>query len=250
MYTAAEKRLIPLMVVILLLITISLWLLLRNKETAVQNIPFIVITLLLIIGEVTKQIVSYKKGYNLWHLPLHFCSTYFLWFFLAEFSVGKMRQTMQNIAFVATVCLCMALYSSPRGILDKVCDDVFKSYFTAHSFFYHHLIVLYMMLSIAFKRFKPKKSDAWVWMICFACYFAVAAICAYTFNENYFNILNSERLPIFEPLRLQMGQVIYNACLAGILVFAGAIILFVAALIREKYFMNVEEPVEELIKNE
>ena len=47
-----------------------------------------------------------------------------------------------------------------------------------------------------------------------------------------------------------MGQVIYNACLAGILVFAGAIILFVAALIREKYFMNVEEPVEELIKNE
>ncbi|MBR2321674.1 MAG: YwaF family protein, partial [Clostridia bacterium] len=196
MYTDAEKKLIPLMFFILLLITISLWLLLRHRGQVAQSIPFIVITLALIAGEVAKQVISYRQGYNLWHLPLHFCSTYFLWFSLAEFSFGKMRRTMQNIAFVATMYLFVAFYVSPRGILGDTCEDVFADYFTAHSFFYHHLVILYMMLAVAFKRFQPKKTDAWVWIICFACYFAVAAICAYTLQENFFNILNSESLPI------------------------------------------------------
>ena len=249
MYTDAEKKLIPLMFLILLAITLLIWILLKNKGKLAQSIPFIAITVLLIVGEVIKQIISYKNGYNLWHLPLHFCSTYFLWFSLAEFSFGKMRQRMQNIAFVATMYLCAALYCAPRGILDAVCDDVFKTYFTAHSFFYHHLVILYMMLAIAFKRFKPKKSDALVWMICFACYFAVAATCAYTLNENYFNILESARMPLLETIRLQVGQVIYDALMASLLIIPGAIILFLSAWIREKFFMAEEETVEYLVKS-
>lgn len=240
MYTDAEKKLIPLMFFILLLITISLWLLLRHRGKVAQSIPFIVITLALIAGEVAKQVISYRQGYNLWHLPLHFCSTYFLWFSLAEFSFGKMRRTMQNIAFVATMYLFVAFYVSPRGVLGDACEDVFADYFTAHSFFYHHLVILYMMLSIAFKRFKPKKSDAWVWIICFACYFAVAATCAYTFDKNYFNILDSESFPPLESFRLVVGQVVYNVFLAFSLLFFGPMILRISAHIREKHALDDE----------
>jgi hypothetical protein len=129
---------------------------------------------------------------------------------------------------------------SPRGVLADACEDVFADYFTAHSFFYHHLVILYMMLAVAFKRFQPKKTDAWVWIICFACYFAVAATCAYTFDKNYFNILDGEAFLPLEILRLAAGQVVYNGFLAFSLLFFGSAILWISAHIREKHALNDE----------
>ena len=234
MYTDAEKIVMPLMVLILLSITILLWLLLRNKKEVWQNIPFQVIAVVLVGGELAKQIISIKQGYNFWHLPLHFCSTYFIWFSLAEFSVGKMRKTMQNVAFVATIYLCVALYSYPSGVLSTACENLFESYFTAHSFFFHHLVILYMMLSIAFKRFKPCKMDALTWMICFSTYFAVASVCAYKFDENFFGILNGDLLPGLETIRLAVGQFWYDVGLGFVLIFFGAGLMYLSAVISEK----------------
>ena len=233
MYTEAEKFLMPLAFCILLVCTILLWLLLRNKSETWQSVPFKVIAVLLVIGELGKQIVSIKQGYNFWHLPLHFCSTYFIWFSLAEFSVGKMRKTMQNVAFVATLYLFVALYSYPSGVLSAACDDVFKTYFTAHSFFFHHLVILYMMLSIALKRYKPKKVDALTWVICFSVYFAVATICAYKLNENYFGILNGDLLPPIEPIRVKIGQFWYDAGIGFVLIFFGSGLMFLSACISQ-----------------
>ncbi|MBO5737034.1 MAG: YwaF family protein [Clostridia bacterium] len=218
---------------ILLVCTFLLWLLLHNKSERWQSVPFKVIAILLIVGEAGKQIISIKQGYNFWHLPLHFCSTYFIWFSLAEFSVGKMRQTMQNVAFVATLYLCVALYSYPSGVLSSACDNVFKTYFTAHSFFFHHLVIFYMLLSIAFKRFKPKKTDALTWIVCFSVYFTVATICAYTLNENYFGILDGNMLPPIEPIRLVIGQFWYDAGLGFVLIFFGAGVLLLAGWISQ-----------------
>ncbi len=229
-YTDAEKKLIPLMFCILLAITILLWLLLWKKSECWQNLPFQVIAVSLTVGEIIKQVISIKNGYNYWHLPLHFCSTYFIWFAIAEFSVGKIQKTMRNVSFVATLYLFIAMYSYPQGVLGKVCDDVFKTYFTVYSFFFHHLVILYLMLTIAFKRFHPQKRDAWTWMICFGCYFAVATVCAYKFNKNFFGILNGNLLPILEPIRLQIGQFWYDAGLAFVLIFFGAGVMFFSAL--------------------
>lgn len=240
MYTSSELFVIPTMFLILLAITLMLWLLLRDKNKMVQNIPFIIITLALIGGEIAKQIISIRQGYDFWNLPLHFCSTYFIWFALAEFSFGEMRKSMQNIAFVATVYLAVGMYIAPRGILGSACDNIFADFYSAHSFFFHHLVILYSMLCIAFKRFNPKKRDAWVWSLCFAIYFAVAATCAYTFNENFFNILHSENIPPLEPFRLAVGQVVYNAMLAFVVIFLGAIFIRVAVRIRDKHFTEEE----------
>ena len=234
MYSDAEKVVMPLMFFILLAITVLLWLLLRNKSEKWQSIPFKIITLALIVGEGIKQYLSIKEGYNFWNLPLHFCSTYFIWLSLAEFSVGKMQKTMRNIAFVATIYLFVGLYTYPSGIFGDLCENVFETYFTVHSFFYHHLVILYMLLSIAFKRFHPRKRDAFTWMACFSVYFVVALVCAYTFEENFFNILNSEPLPILEPVRLAVGQVLYNAGLGAVLIFAGSGVIFLSAVISEK----------------
>ena len=91
-----------------------------------------------------------------------------------------------------------------------------------------------MMLSIAFKRFQPRKEDAWGWGVCFAVYFTVAAVCAYTFQQNFFDILNSEPLPLFEPFRLAVGQAVYNACLAVVAGLFGVAFIRISVRLREK----------------
>ena len=231
MYTAAESYLMSRLFVILLAITIVLWLLLRKRSEAVKSIPFIVITLALIVGEVIKQVKCYRYGYTYWDLPLHFCSTYFIWFTMAEISVGKLRKTMQNIAFISTFYGVIGMYVSPSGIFGAgACENMFIDYFTAHSIIFHHLVALYLMLSIALHRFHPKKSDAVVWVICFTVYFAVAFYCSYVLETNFFNIRNSESIPILETFRLQVGQVVYNACLWVVLCLGG-IVLWISAWI-------------------
>ena len=234
MYKSAEAFVIPFTFFILLGVTIFLWAVLHNASERVKRVPFLVITVLLLVGEVGKQVISIRRGYDFWNLPLHFCCTYVLWFSLAECSFGRFKQTMRNIAFVATLYLCVGLYLAPRGILGDACERVFENYFTAHSFFYHHFIILYMMLSIAFKRFQPRKGDAWVWGVCFAVYFTAAAVCAYTFQQNFFDILNSEPLPLFEPFRLTVGQAVYNACLAVVAGLFGVVFIRISVRLRQK----------------
>ena len=232
-YTDAEKTVMPFAFCILLVITILLWLLLRKKSERWQSLPFQAIAVLLVGGEIVKQIVAIKQGYDFWWLPLHFCSMYIIWFTLAEFTKGEMRKTMQSVAFVATLYLAVAMYSYPSSVLSAACENIFAWFFTAHSFFFHHLVILYLLLSIAFKRFHPKKRDAWTWMICFGCYFAVATVCAYTFQENFFGILNGNLLPILEPIRLKIGQFWYDAGLAFVLIVFGAGIMFCSALVAD-----------------
>lgn len=238
MYTASEKFLMPRLFLILLILTVILWLLLRNRSKAVQSIPFVLITLALIAGEVVKQIKAKERGYDYWDIPLHFCSTYFIWFSLAEFTRGKVRQTMQNIAVISSLYGVLGMYISPTGVLGEACENVFENYFTAHTVIFHHLVVLYLMLSIAFHRFHPRKSDAWVWVVCFSIYFAVAVYCAYTLDTNYFNILDSENIPQLESFRLWAGQGWYNALLGFVVIGLGAIVLRICACVRkslEKY---------------
>ena len=239
MYTDVEKVVMPLTLCILLIITFLLWLLLRNKGEAVQGIPFKIIALILLIGEVVKQIISIRQGYNLWHLPLHFCSTYFIWFSIAEFSKGELHLSMRNMSFVATFYLCAAMYSYPGSIVPH-CDNIFKDYFSAHSFFFHHLVILYLLLTIAFKRYKPQKKDALVWVGCFTIYYALAFICAHTFEKNFFNILHSGPLTFIEPIRLKIGQVWYNIGLLFVLLFFGSSILYVSAVIRQRRLRKKE----------
>ena len=231
MYTAAESYLMSRLLFILLAVTVVLWLLLRKRSEAVKSIPFIVITLALIVGEVIKQVKCHERGYKYWDLPLHFCSTYFIWFTLAEVTFGKVRRTMQNIAFISTFYGVIGMYASPSGIFGATaCENMFVSYFTAHSIIFHHLVALYLMLSIALHRYHPKKSDAVVWMICFTVYFAVAMYSSYVLDTNFFNIQNSESIPLLEPFRLQVGQVVYNAFL-WVVLSLGGVVLWISACI-------------------
>jgi hypothetical protein len=205
----------------------------------------------LIVGEIGKQIYTFRmfpEGYNYWYFPLHFCSTYFIWFSLAEFTFGKLRRTMQSIAVVSCLYAVIGMYVGPRGVLGVACDDVFFDYYTAYSVLFHHLVVLYLMLSIAFRRFHPKMTDALVWIVCFSIYFATAYHFAYKFGINFFNILESSSIPPMETVRLQFGQFWYTAILASVVVLLGAIVVFICACVRKGLENEVDEVEWELVE--
>ncbi len=238
-YTKSELIVLPIALFIMIAITFVLYYFLKEKSTKIQALPFQIITLLLILGEIAKQIIEFNNpdGYDLWAIPLHFCSTYFFWFSLAEFSTGNFKTTMQNVAFVATIYLVVGIYVSPIGIIGHACDNIFESFSTAHTFFFHHLVILYFILGVAFKRFAPEKKHANTWVVCFGCYFILATACAHLLDTNYFNLLESI-IEILENFRLWAGQIPYTIFMAIVTIGGGAIFLFITAHLKEKRLQN------------
>ena len=145
-YTKAELIILPIAFLSMLGIALFLRRLLLNKPEKIQKIPFIIIAILMLVGEFAKQIRGIIVGYNLWWLPLHFCSAFFLWFSLAEFTKGEFARRMRSVAFLATLCLFVAMYFNPRSIIGNACENIFSSFLSAHTFFFHHLAIFYFLL--------------------------------------------------------------------------------------------------------
>lgn len=235
MYTKSELIVMPIALFVMICVAIGLHIWLKNKSEKIQNIPFIVITALLWVGEIVKQILELTSadGYNLWAIPLHFCSTYFIWFTLAEFTRGNFQKRMKSVAFVATFYLIVGMYIGPRDILGGACDHIFASFYTAHTFFFHHLVVQYALLTIAFKRFQPIKKDCFLCMICMATYYVVALIVAHALKVNFFNLLYSN-VGFMEALRVNAGQVVYTIVFGLITAFSGALFTGIILFFKEK----------------
>lgn len=225
-YTKAERVVLPIAFLIMLLITLLLRALLLDKPEKIKKIPFIVITILMISGELIKQILGVVKGYDLWWIPLHFCSTFFIWFSLAEFTKGEFAKGMKTVAFLATLCLVVAIYLFPRAIISNACENIFADFSTAHSFFFHHLVILYFLLSLALKRVNIQKKSAYYWMACMSIYFIITLIFAYALNTNYFAVLYFP-LEFFDEFRIAFGQVSYNLVQASVLIFAPVALILV-----------------------
>lgn len=241
-YTKAELLVLPIALFIMLAITAILWYALKNAPEKIRDIPFAVIAVLLIGGEIAKQIIELNEpdGYDFWAIPLHFCSTYFIWFSLAEFSKGKFRKSMQNVAFVATIYLVIGFYFYPSGIIGSACENVLRDFSTAHTFFFHHLVILYFLLAVAFKRYSPQKKDVKIWLICFTIYFLTATSCAHLLDTNYFNLLESI-LPPLENFRLWAGQIPYTLLMAIVTIAGGAAFLWITANVKEKRLQKTNE---------
>ena len=250
MYTSAELILLPISLLVMVGIAFLLRLLLKDKSEKLQSIPFIVITILLWAGEIAKQIldITSEDGYSYWTIPLHFCNTYFIWFALAEFTTGKLRRHMQSIAFVMTLYLFVGFYVYPRFIIGDACEHVFLTFSDAHTFFFHHLVILYSILTIVFGRFHPTKKDLIIFPICMAGYFATAVTFAHLLDTNYFNLLES-LVPLMEAIRVNAGQVVYTLFFGTAMVSLGTILLFVCLKVKAKMEkQDAEESVEPIVE--
>ena len=218
---------------VIVLISFLLGFFLRKKSEKIKQLPFLTITIILFALEIVKQIINLVEGYDMWAFPLHFCSTYFIWFSIAHFTKGKFSQAMKTVAFVASFYLAALFYFDPSSIIGGACSNIFESFSTFHTFFFHHLVILYFCLVIALQAFDFKFKHLIYWAVSMTAYYCTAVTFAHVFDVNYMNILTSN-IPFMESLRLSIGQLGYTIILGSLTIGVGAILIALASLITKK----------------
>ena len=207
-WTSSQKSILPLSLIIIIAITIAVTLLLKNKSHKIKNIPFIIIAVFLLVLEIIKQYLS-LPDYSLWNIPLHFCSTFMIWYSIASFFKGKISSIGYIMATLFGFLFLALFYINPGSIIGSSTDNILASYSTFHTFIYHHCIILFTLLAITLKKFNPKYSQIkWV-IIIYSIYAAIAILFANLLQVNFTNLIESN-IPFMQSLLDNYGIVIYT----------------------------------------
>ena len=203
------QTLLPSMAVMVLL-TVGLNLLLGKKSFKIRMIPLQVIAVLLLVLEVGKQAMSFSRGYDLYHIPLHFCSLFLLFLPLMAFYRGKHRAKL----FAATTSMCVAMFLlmavypaliySGQNVL-----QFFKDYLSFHTVAFHNLVMFATMLIFGLKLYQPieQKKDMGFICVCMVVFSVLAATFSQLLKTNYANFYQCN-VPPLENIRLTLQGVL------------------------------------------
>ena len=118
--SAHLKTLLPALAVMVIL-TVILRLCLKDKPLRIRMIPLQIIAVILLLLEIGKQISSFLRpeGYDLYHIPLHFCSLMLVALPAIAFYRGKHQKLISGVAcgltsavFLLTVIYPVLIYST------------------------------------------------------------------------------------------------------------------------------------------
>lgn len=193
------KTLLPSLAVMLVL-GLVLRLLLIKKSEKIRMIPFQVCAVFIAVMEVFKQVNSFRNGYDLYHIPLHFCSLFIFALPLMGFYFGKYKNEVRAI----TATLCASLF-----VLMMICPNViysgdaiagtFRTFSDFHTTSFHTVVTFAFVLIVALDLHKPnpKKEMRVIWPT-IAIFCAVASVMAQVLQTNFHNFLRCNLPPIEE----------------------------------------------------
>lgn len=210
-------------IAVMLILGIVLRRLLVQKDYRVRLIPLQVIACLLLLLELGKQILSLSRGYDLYHLPFHFCSLFVFALPVMAFYRGKHRQTANEVvcALCAALFLLMLIY--PNLIYGA--GDIrsfFTDYLSLHTVAFHNLVMLALVLIIALRLHTPGPRHAIRPVIAATAAFCLtAATMAQLLQTNYANFYSCN-IPVLQDLRMSIEtslgytatQILYVAIVA------------------------------------
>lgn len=144
-------QLIP-TVAIMIIIALILNKFIGKKPLKVRMIPFQVLAVLLFISEIGKQVISFSRGYDLYHIPLHVCSLFIPLVPLMAFYNGKHKDAIKTVACSVTVALMMFMAIYPNLIYGSWnITNFFNDYFDFHTVFYHNVVIFEFILIIVLR---------------------------------------------------------------------------------------------------
>lgn len=229
LWTAAHaKTLIP-AIAVMLVLTYVLCRLLGKKEIKLRLLPLQIIACVLVLLEIGKQTVSMLRGYDLYHLPFHFCSLFIFALPALAFYKGKYVHAVYEVvsALCAALFLLMLIY--PNLIYSAWdIENYFRDYMAFHTVTFHNLVMLAAMLLPALDIRSGKKRAWKAVILSTAAFCAVSATMAQLLKTNYANFYSCN-IPVFETLRTSLQESIgyVPTQLLYILVVAALTILFV-----------------------
>ena len=222
----SQFRLITLAPVFFLIILSSYFItqLLKNKSEKAKMLPIQIVTVVLLVLEFFKQLLSIINGYDLYHIPLHFCSLFLYFLPIAAFYKGKYKEHFRTIA--ATVSACLFLFMAVYPLLIYPDGDIqaipaffagdWRSYFQFHSVVFHNVAIFsFFFFSFGNLCKHDTKRDLKAIVIAFAGYAVVSGAIANAIDVNFNNFvrcnadfLEAVRLSLVESIGW-VGQLIY-----------------------------------------
>ena len=202
------KTLLPSLTVMILL-----GLLLRRiigmKSFKIRIIPIQIIAILLVFLEIGKQFTSFQRGYDLYHIPLHFCSLFIFMLPAMAFYRGKYAQAVSAVttALCASVFCLMLIYPNliySAGNIEYFFDD----FLDFHTVAFHNLVMLAFVLILALDLQAPAKSGGnkaiTIFMLGFC---AVSSTMAQILKTNYANFYTCN-IPLLEEVRISVRAIL------------------------------------------
>jgi hypothetical protein len=218
------KTLLPALGV-MLIISAFLRLVLGKKSLKVRMIPIQIIACLLLLLEVGKQVVSWKQGYDLYHLPFHFCSLFIFMLPLMAFYRGKYEGTVRAITSAITTSMFLLLMIYPCLIYGAGnIEQFFTGYLDFHTVAFHNIVVFEFILIIALQLHEPQPKGEIKAILLFTTGFCViSATMAQLLETNFANYYQCN-IPPLEQLRLSIQaslgywptQLLYIAIVSGL----------------------------------
>lgn len=208
-----------------IIISIILGYLLKNKNYEIKMIPIKIISIILLLLECVKQIYSFNNGYDLYHIPLHFCSLFLYFLPLMAFYRGKYKDFINSFTVICCAMLYVFMIIYPNMVYGEGSILNFNKGFLAfHTVIFHNLVCFAFTLMITLSLYKvDTKKDTkyifWGYLI----YSVIAAIFAQILKTNY-NGFYKCNVEFIDNIRLGLIQ---NIGWLGQLVFVSVAILII-----------------------
>lgn len=227
LWTAAHAKTLPLALLAMIVISVILRLTIGKKPLKIRMIPLQIIAILLVVLEIGKQYVSFARGYDLYHIPLHYCSLFIFAVPAMAFYTGKHFAKVRAIG--AALCGAMAtlLLIYPNLIYGAWnIENFFKGYLDMHTVAFHNLVLFAFVLILALDLHTPtgKKEQTYpVWATVAFC--VVSATAANILQVNYANFYECN-IPPLEAVRVAVqnaagyvpAQILYVCIVAALTV--------------------------------
>ena len=209
----------------MLALAVILRLALRKQPWEIRMIPLKVLAVAIVLLEIGKQVVSFQGGYDLYSIPLHFCSLFIFMLPAFAFYRGKGYRTVGGITagLCAAVLALMLIYPNLIYSAGNI-EAYFKDFMSFHTVTFHNIVMLAFILIPALELHEPQpkgESMAVVWFMVGFC--LISSVMAQILKTNYANFYQCN-IPVFEELRLSMQEVL------GVVVTQILYVMIVSAL--------------------
>ena len=148
--------------------------------------------------EIGKQVLSLKQGYDLYHLPFHFCSILIFLPFIMAFYRGKYEKTVSCVttAVASAIFLLTTIYPDLIYSAQAV-QEFTTNFFSFHTVAFHNVAMLLFLLIPTLNLHEPvPKGETKKVQLFILGYCAVAAPMAHLLKTNFNNFYSCNIAPL------------------------------------------------------
>lgn len=222
--------------IIMIFISLIMRYFLINKPLEKRMIPIKIISVIIIIIEIGKQIYSISIGYNLYHIPLHFCSIFLYVLPLMAFYKGKHLDHVRSLACSTMTALLIGMLIIPSVIYSESrIKSFFTDYLSFHTVFFHNLVIFSLFITYFLDLHKPNGTKQ---ETCFISLFGLgfvvlAATFSHILQTNFSNFLYTT-VGFMNDLVIRLKE-IYGTTIINIIYTISISILHILLMILTNY---------------